>query len=631
MKKLSKIFCYTAAGLVLAACSDDFTPPEDTTLETPVVATVTEYDATITMTAYGRSVHEGAVGICYSTEQDPTIDGSKVVRSRGVNVPVSITGLAESTTYYIRAFAETDYGVKYSDVVTFTTKGKAYSLDTWTAPAYVDDYRDIASWAQRAQWNLANVHDPSVMLADDGYYYMYQTDASYGNAHTAGGHFHARRSRNLIDWEYLGGTMTDAPAWVLTKLNEIREKQGLPAITNPQYGYWAPTVRKVREGLYRMYYSIVVDNYIKTGNPTSDAFDGSWGERAFIGMMETSDPASNQWEDKGFVLCSSSDKGKDGWARSGTDNWDGYFYFNAIDPSFIITPEGEHWLIYGSWHSGFAAVQLNAETGKTITELGDPWADSPDGLAANGYGKRIFSRTSGSRWQGSEAPEVIYHDGYYYLFMAYDGLDVPYNTRVVRSENIDGPYKNINGTDCTNGGDAITVLTHPYKFNDNQGWVGISHCAVFDDGKGNYYYASQQRFPTDAGGNAPNAVMLGGVRSIQWQSNGWPVVMPERYAGVPQVAIASDELVGTWENIDLSYSLGNMKTSETMTLAADGTVSGGTWNGKTWTFNASTNTLTINGVQLKVQRECDWEASPRKHTIVYAGTTGSKTYWGKKN
>ena len=30
--------------------------------------------------------------------------------------------------------------------------------------------------------NLANVHDPSVMKAADGYYYMYQTDASYGNA-----------------------------------------------------------------------------------------------------------------------------------------------------------------------------------------------------------------------------------------------------------------------------------------------------------------------------------------------------------------------------------------------------------------------------------------------------------------
>ena len=630
MKKLSKIFCYTAAGLVLAACSDDFTPPEDITMEAPTLGVVTESTASFTMTAYGRSVHENAVGICYATHTEPTITDSKATRSRGTGVGLSISGLAEGTTYYARTYAETDYGVKYSDEVTFTTSTTAATLDAWTAPTYADDYRDIASWAQRARWNLANVHDPSVMLADDGYYYMYQTDASYGNAHTAGGHFHARRSRNLIDWEYLGGTMTDAPAWVLTKLNEIRAAQGLPSVTNPQYGYWAPTVRKVKDGLYRMYYSIVVDNYIKTGNPASGAFDGSWGERAFIGMMETSDPASNQWEDKGFVICSSSDKGKDGWARSGTDNWDGYFYFNAIDPSFIITPEGEHWLIYGSWHSGFAAVQLNAETGKTITELGDPWADSPAGLAANGYGKRIFSRTAGSRWQGSEAPEVIYHDGYYYLFMAYDGLDVPYNTRVVRSKNVDGPYLNANGTDCTNGADAITVLTHPYQFNDNQGWVGIAHCAVFDDGNGNYYYASQQRFPTTAGGNAPNAVMLGGVRSIQWLSNGWPTVMPERYAAVPKVAITASELYGSWEVIDMSYSYNNMKTSSIVSVNANGTVSGGAWNGKSWSFDAESNTLTIGTAELKVQRECDWEASPRKHTIVFSGVDSNKTYWGKK-
>ena len=29
----------------------------------------------------------------------------------------------------------------------------------------------------------------------------------------------------------------------------------------------------------------------------------------------------------------------------------------------------------------------------------------------------------------SEAPEIVYHVGYYYLFVAYDALDVPYNTR----------------------------------------------------------------------------------------------------------------------------------------------------------------------------------------------------------
>jgi arabinan endo-1,5-alpha-L-arabinosidase len=53
--------------------------------------------------------------------------------------------------------------------------------------------------------------------------------------------------------------------------------------------------------------------------------------------METSDPASNKWEDKGFVLSSMSDKGKN-WARSSTSDWIGYFYYNAIDPTYIITP-----------------------------------------------------------------------------------------------------------------------------------------------------------------------------------------------------------------------------------------------------------------------------------------------------
>ena len=494
-------------------------------------------------------------------------------------------------------------------------------------PTYVDNYTTIASWNARSRWNLSNVHDPTVMRADDGYFYMYQTDASYGNAHTSGGHFHGRRSRNLVDWEYLGGTMKSTPAWVKDSLNSIRSRQGLSAIASPTYGYWAPCVRKVRTDLYRMYYSIVVDNYIKTGKKNTEAnFDNSWTERAFIGLMETSDPASNKWEDKGFVVCSSSDKGTN-WSRPSNTNWSGYFKFNAIDPSYIITPEGEHWLVYGSWHSGIAAVQLDPETGKTLDALPESYGTSKS-IAP--YGQLIYTRTTNSRWQGSEGPEVVWHDGYYYLFLAYDGLDVPYNTRVLRAEKITGPYKTMGGSNVTNGGDAFPIVTHPYKFSDSYGWVGISHCAVFDDGQGNYYYASQQRFPTTAGGNAPNAVMMGGVRSIQWLSTGWPVVMPERYAAVPKVAITSDDIVGTWEHIDLGYKYGEMKQSSAVTFAADGTITDGVWKGGKWSFNASTNTLTANGVELKVQRECDWEASPRKHTIVYSGINGAKSYWGKK-
>lgn len=611
------------AVLLLAACGDDDASDNGggggapLSVSTPVVSAVTSSSAVVSATATGSAITSR--GVCYGTSANPTINDMKVTgTSKDMNI--TLAGLKASTTYHVRAYVQSSNEVKYSDDVTFTTAAETTSdLDKWKAPTYADDYRSIAGWAQRNQWNLANVHDPTVVKADDGYYYMYQTDASYGNAHDGHGHFHCRRSADLVNWEYLGATMSAAPEWVKTKLNDIRAKQGLDPIANPVYGYWAPCARKVKTGLYRMYYCIVVDNYIKTGKANTAAnFDNSWTERAFIGMMETSDPGSNKWEDKGFVICSSSDKGKDGWSRPSASNWEGYFYFNAIDPTFVITPQGEHWLIYGSWHSGFAAVQLNPETGKTLKELGDPWADSVAGLTTNGYGKRIWTRGN-SRWQGSEAPEVVYHDGYYYLFMAYDGLDVPYNTRIARSATIDGTYT---GNE--------TVLTHPYKFSGDQGWVGISHCAVFDDGQGNYYYASQQRFPTTAGGNAPNAVMMGGVRSIQWLSTGWPVVMPERYAAVPKVAITSDDIVGTWEHIDLGYKYGEMKQSSAVTFAADGTITDGVWKGGKWSFNASTNTLTANGVELKVQRECDWEASPRKHTIVYSGINGAKSYWGKK-
>ena len=611
MKYISKFIALFAIGMMATACTENETAELSAPLEvsTPSVSAISATSAVVSVTATGS--HITSRGICYSTSANPTINEIKVPGSQA-NMTLMLHSLSKSTTYYVRGYAQTDNNVVYSEEVNFTTLAKESQsdLDDWVAPAYPDDYRSVSSWEKRSQWNLGNVHDPSVMKADDGYYYMYCTDAGFGDPQAGHGHFHARRSANLVDWEYLGATMPNTPAWVMDKLNEIRKNMGLGNSTaNPNdYGYWAPCVRKVKSGLYRMYYSIVVPGTIDGAN--------TWSERAFIGMMETADPASNIWEDKGFVITNYSDKelnykvAPDDWANC-------YFKYNAIDPTFVITPEGQHWLIYGSWHSGFAAVQLNPETGKTIVDpLPNPWGAENE----TAYGKQIWTREAGNRWQASEGPEVVYHDGYYYLFMAYDALEIPYNTRVMRSATIDGTYT---GNE--------TVLTHPYKFANNQGWVGISHCAVFNDGNGNWYYASQQRFPVGYDDWAPNAVMLGGVRSIQWTSSGWPVVMPERYAAVPQVAITKEEIVGTWEHIDLGYQYGVMKESTTMTFAADGSITDGIWKGGTWSFDASTNTLTANGVELKVQRECDWEATPRKHTIVYSGINNSKSYWGKKN
>lgn len=494
-----------------------------------------------------------------------------------------------------------------------------------------DDYTNIADWGNRFKWNLANVHDPSVVLADDGYYYMYQTDASYGNAHVgegqARGHFYCRRSKDLVNWEFMGPTMHGVPTWMKAKLNEIRKAMGLGTSTTDfrnqnQFGYWAPCVRRISKDLYRMYYVVTLPGTINGA--------GTWSERCFIGLMETKNPADiDSWVDKGFVVTNYSDLELN-YKVSATDYAHCYFKYNAIDPSLIINEKGEHWLIYGSWHSGFAAMQLDPSTGKPLHALGNPWGKENEAS----YGKFIYTRKLGNRWQASEAPEVVYHEGYYYIFIAYDELSVAYNTRVVRSKNIDGPYYDITGKDVTNhGGDAYPILTHPYKFGNHHGWVGISHCAVFDDGKGNWYYASQQRFPENYKGNAnSNALMLGGVRSIIWTSDGWPLVLPERYAGITQKAITESELLGDWQHINLTYHYKKQDASVAMTLGSDHKVKSGWKAGKTWTFDASKNVLTIDNEQFYLKRELDWEASPRKETIVYVGLSkdGKTTYWGKK-
>ncbi|MDR0543255.1 MAG: arabinan endo-1,5-alpha-L-arabinosidase [Dysgonamonadaceae bacterium] len=566
-------------------------------------------------------------GFCWSeTDAQPDTTGRKVKQSgAALDMEATLVSLNPNTVYYVRAYAVNGVGIAYSAAAKFTTHAEDNDdiLSKFVSPQYADDYSNIAAWSNRNQWNLANVHDPTVEKCGE-YYYMYGTDASYGNVHR-GGHFPYRRSKDLVNWEFQGMAMTTVPAWVKDSLNNMRERLGLPLIQNPNYGFWAPVVRKAGNK-YRMYYSIVIDNYIATGKANTTAnFDNSWVERAFIGLMETNDLATNQWEDKGMVVCSASDKGKN-WTRSSLNSWDAYFKWNAIDPSFIITPEGEHYLIYGSWHSGIVSLKLNPETGKP-SHLGEPWENS----ALAGFGTRIYTRGS-SRWQASEAPEIIYNPetGYYYLFLAYDELSVAYNTRVCRSRNIAGPYTGYNGASVSSGGEVLPVLMHPYKFNNHSGWVGISHCAVFRDEAGNWFYASQGRLPENTNGNAySNAIMMGHLRKIRWTGDGWPVVMPERYSAVPDVAIQEQGLVGAWETIRLNYSYRNQLTAQNLTLSADRQASGA-YSGA-WSWDVSAKILTIGSLKLCVERETDWEANPRSHTLIFAGLNAAgESLWGKK-
>lgn len=648
-------------AMAFFACTDgldniEYNSKGDVAIALPSASATTGTSLTLTATLDGNVGNVVKRGFCYSlTNQTPTIKDNMVEADE--NFTATITGLKGNTEYFVRAFVYGNSRYTYSETFTATTGAQTLEeqLADYEAPTYDDNYTAIAGWENNSKWNLANVHDPSVMLAEDGYYYMYQTDASYGNAHEGHGHFHCRRSKDLVNWEYLGATMEEAPAWAVEKLNEYRneminaEGKKLDPIKaeDISYGYWAPVVRKVNNGLYRMYYSLVIDNYIKTGKKnTAENFDHSWTERAFIGLMETSNPASNQWEDKGMVVCSASDQPNteaNGWGRRGTGDWDAYFKFNAIDPTYTITPEGKHWLIYGSWHSGFAALEVNPSTGMPLTPLAKPW--TVEGNSIDSFGKLVATRgTSSNRWQASEGPDVIYNPQTqkYYMFMAYGQLAVAYNTRVVRADRPEGPYVDMQGNSATAGKEMLPVVTAPYKFSNSNGWVGISHCGIFDDGQGNWYYTSQGRFPVDIPGiNASNAIMMGHVRSILWTEDGWPIVMPERYGAVPKVAIAKEELEGNWELIQMKPTAQNSTNdgnatqyeSKVITLGADGKVTSEAWgNDQTWSFDAAKNMITIGNNKIYIQREVDWEASPRIATIVGGGyqDNGATTNWMKK-
>ena len=62
-----------------------------------------------------------ARGVCYSTKSNPTIADNKVASDSRTSFSCNLTGLADGTTYYVRAYATNGKGTAYGEQKTFTT------------------------------------------------------------------------------------------------------------------------------------------------------------------------------------------------------------------------------------------------------------------------------------------------------------------------------------------------------------------------------------------------------------------------------------------------------------------------------------------------------------------------------
>lgn len=444
-----------------------------------------------------------------------------------------------------------------------------------------DTYPAIAPVANYLQWGPYNVHDPSVIKVGD-YFYSYSTDVAYGNTVRPG--LQIRKSKDLVQWSYVGWVFNGLPA------------QGAGFITQgggtPFQSLWAPYIMKVGNQ-FRLYYSLSC----------------STPRLSVIGLATATSP-EGPWTEQGLAVVSKNDN---------------TVQTNAIDPSVVVTPSGEHWMYYGSAWDGIYVLKLNPATGLAATS-----GDKGIRIAQRGF--------TGPTVNGNiEGAEIIYHPGQnkYYLFIAYDWLETKYNVRVGRSDSPQGPFLDFQGHDMNNEMDDLPMILAPYRFMGHGGWQGVSHCSVFQD-NGQYYMAHQGRPGVD------RYYMVMHVRKIFWLDNGWPVVSPERYANVEQNAVAASELAGEWEQIVFGYQVvpgyANEQTSPgfqnatSITLSADGRINGNSMNN--WTYIAPTLTMSWNNGafvdKLIVSRERDWE-NRKTSTIVFTGLNQAGTaIWGKK-
>jgi len=442
-----------------------------------------------------------------------------------------------------------------------------------------DTYAAIAPFAYYSQWSVYNVHDPSVKKFGD-YYYCYSTDVGYGIDVRSG--IQIRRSKDLVEWTFMGWVFNNLPA------------MGAAYITGqsgtPFNSLWAPYIMKVGNE-YRLYYSL----------------SSAVSRLSVIGLATASAP-EGPWTEKGIVVTSKNEP---------------TVQTNAIDPTVVVTPAGDHWMYYGSAYDGIYVLKLNPSTGLAFNN-----GDKGTRVAQRGF--------TGPTINGNiEGADVIYNEALnkYYIFIAYDWLETKYNVRVGRGDNPQGPFYDFNDVNINTVQDHGPMIIAPYQFQGHGGWQGTAHCGVFKDDAGQYYMAHQGR----PGVN--KYFMDLHVRKIFWTSNGWPVVSPERYAWEDNAIVAQDSIIGQWERIKFNYTVvpgfANEQTSPDFQLSSNLAINaGGTLNSNegTWTYAAPWLQLNWNSgsvEKLFVQKGRDWEK--KKNTWVFTGLneTGT-TVWGKK-
>ena len=301
------------------------------------------------------------------------------------------------------------------------------------------------------------VHDP-VMAYEDGTYYLFAT-----------GHgIQQMTSRDCKTW-------TVSPQPVMTVIPQWT-RDSVPGFTNH---VWAPDIIRWHD---RWWLAYSCSTFGKNGSA--------------IGLLSSSSLKSPIWNDEGCIVTS----------REQRDNW------NAIDPNFIIDEDDQPWLVWGSFWDGIQIARLD-----TTMHLAN--GEIPRTIARR-YSPKDLNRMPNptSQYAGTnaiEAPFIMKHGGYYYLFVSWDyccmGSKSTYRVVVGRSKTVDGPYVDRDGEDMREGGGTPVIA------GDKKEFEALGHCAA-------YHYDDKDIFICHGYSIAHNGASILVQRLIRWTADGWPEI-----------------------------------------------------------------------------------------------------------
>lgn len=607
MKYISKLLALFAIGMMATACSNDVCEVNyPLTVTTPAVTSVSGSSAIVTLTATGSHITHR--GVCYSTSPNPTVDDDKVLAT-SKDMVLTIGGLAKSTTYYIRGFAQTSTDVKYSEEVSFTT--------TATESVEDDPQTEGPSALKRV-----SVHDPSIVW-----------DQATSTYYIFGSHRAAAKCNNMMSWEaftapWATATSKDAAnadAFTtpeVTKVTKGGKEYDLnfnafawSARGSESYSVdgmmWAPDVIYNKKlGKYCMYLSINGDGwYSSIIMLTADNIAGPYRYQAPVVMSGFRSGDSYKSTDLEIVLGEQASLPE---RYAPTDNY-GNHWPNAIDPCVFYDEDGNLLMSYGSWSGGIFMLQLDEETGLRDYDVDYELSATSDPY----FGKKI----AGGSYVSGEASYIEYIGGYYFLFMTYGGLDAAggYQMRVFRSLNPDGPYVDSKGSSAlydsyqlnfgpaaNDGNRGVNIFGAYSKWgnlltggaNEASGERAQGHNSIIAAEDGRTYLVYHTRFQDWGEGHQVR------VHQVYQNEEGWLVAAPFEYTGegVKSAGIAAAQKVATADiagnykllahRYGLDHAAKEYAVPVDITLNADGTISGDATG--TWSIKAGTSYITIN-------------------------------------